>query len=96
MTSVYSGGLVYEYSEEADNAGYGVVNINSDSSASPKNPEFNNLMKQYKANPAPTGDGGYKTNLDYFENCPAFSSDWNVKSGNGLPSFPSAAEKYSE
>lgn len=92
MTPVYSGGLVYEYSNEPSNPGFGLVNIQG-SSVSPKNPDFNNLMKMLKAN-VPEGNGGYKTNGQPFTDCPAFSSNWNVKLGNGLPALPNGAMKY--
>lgn len=92
MTSVYSGGLVYEYTEEPGNAGYGLVNADG-SSATPIQPGFNNLKNMLAANVA-TGDGGYKPDGQYFQECPAFSPSWNVKVGNGLPSIPVGAMKY--
>lgn len=49
MSSVYSGGLVYEYSEE--DSGYGLVKINGDSVT--ENEDFTELMNQFKSNPSP-------------------------------------------
>lgn len=92
MTPVYSGGLVYEYTNEPDNEGYGLVQV-SGSSVSPIQPGFNNLMNKLKAND-PSGTGGYKTDLPYFTDCPAQSSMWNVKIGNGLPALPNGALQY--
>lgn len=92
MTGVYSGGLVYEYTEESDNAGYGLVNV-AGSTATPIQPGFNNLKNMLAAN-VPSGSGGYKANGQYFADCPAFSSSWNVKVGNGLPALPSGAMTY--
>ena len=57
MSSVYSGGLVYEYSEE--DSGYGLVKINGDSVT--ENEDFTELMNQFKSNPSPEGDDGYKS-----------------------------------
>lgn len=91
MTSVYSGGLVYEWSEEADNPNFGLVNINSATAITPKT-DFNNLMAMYKANPSPTGDGGYKTSGTPLE-CPPQSPNWNV-STSVLPVMPVSAQYY--
>jgi hypothetical protein len=44
MTPVFSGGIVYEYSEESND--YGLVNINSDASAQLL-PDFNTLQSQF-------------------------------------------------
>lgn len=55
MTSVYSGGLVYEYSEEG--SGYGLVKINGDSVT--ETSDFTALQKEL-ASSKPSGDGGYK------------------------------------
>lgn len=91
MTPVYSGGLVYEYTEEG--AGYGLVNINGNS-VSPK-PDFTALMNALKNTPAPSGDGDYKPNGSPSE-CPTESSTWEVKDfqGEQLPAIPSGAVKY--
>lgn len=83
---------MYQYSEEADNPGYGLVTIDG-SSATPINPGFNNLETMLKNNVA-SGDGGYKTDLSYFSTCPAYSAQWNVKTGAGLPELPSGALTY--
>lgn len=92
MTSVYSGGLVYEYSNEKDNPNYGLVNIDSSSSVSPLT-DFNNLMKQLKSSPSPTGDGGYNANGQPLA-CPTMSTNWQVDDTKGLPVFPSGAATY--
>jgi 1,3-beta-glucanosyltransferase GAS3 len=44
MTTVFSGGLIYEYSEEPNN--YGLVNLNDNGSVSILQ-DYNNLRKQY-------------------------------------------------
>ena len=46
MTSTFSGGLIYEYSEEPNN--YGVVNLNDNGTVSIL-PDYNTLRKQYNS-----------------------------------------------
>lgn len=46
MTPVFSGGLIYEYSEEPNN--YGLVNLNDNSTVSILN-DYDNLRKQYNS-----------------------------------------------
>jgi hypothetical protein len=91
MTPVYSGGLVYEYSEEG--SGYGLVTINGDSVT--EGSDFGALETAFKNTPAPSGDGGYKSSGSA-SNCPASSDSWQVTdfSGTDLPAIPSGAEKY--
>jgi hypothetical protein len=86
MTSVYSGGLVYEYSEEG--SGYGLVTIESTSSVS-ELPGFNYLQTALKGTSDPTGNGGYNS-TGGASGCPAQSANWNVTS-DALPAIPSAA-----
>jgi len=88
MTSVYSGGLVYEYSQEADN--YGLVTL-SGSSVS-ELPDFSALQTAFKATANPTGDGGYNS-TGGASGCPAKSATWNVTS-DALPAIPSAAAAF--
>lgn len=91
MTSVYSGGLVYEYSQEESK--YGLGSISGDTYT--ENDDFKNLMQQYSDNPAPSGDGGYKSDGKASE-CPANSDTWEVKDfdGEDLPAIPDGADKY--
>ncbi|KAJ9632151.1 1,3-beta-glucanosyltransferase [Taxawa tesnikishii (nom. ined.)] len=90
MTGVYSGGLVYEYSEEG--SGYGLVEI-SGSTVTEKS-DFTALQSALSANPAPTGDGGYHTGSA--STCPTESDHWEVKdfTGDALPAIPSSAVQY--
>ena len=90
MTPVYSGGLVYEYSEEG--SGYGLVEIKGNSVS--ELPDFSALKDQLEAN-KPSGDGGYKTNLSPSK-CPAASNTWEVHDfkGDELPAIPDGAVKY--
>ncbi|KAK4506930.1 hypothetical protein PRZ48_000663 [Zasmidium cellare] len=90
MTPVYSGGLVYEYSEEG--SGYGLVKINGNSVT--ETSDFQALMQAYK-NTNPQGDGGYSQDGKASE-CPSQSSTWEVKdfSGQELPDMPKAAQTF--
>jgi len=90
MTSVYSGGLVYEYSEEG--SGYGLVNINGNSVS--ETPDFSALQSAL-AKTQPSGDGGYKETTSPSK-CPRRSNTWEVTdfTGEELPTIPQGAVKY--
>jgi len=90
MTSVFSGGLVYEYSQEPNN--YGLVQISDDRGSVEKLADFEALKKQFAATKNPSGNGGYREDLDIAE-CPEFvTGRWEAN--NTLPTLPQAAEKY--
>jgi hypothetical protein len=89
MTPVYSGGLVYEYSQEE--ADYGLVDI-SGSDVSER-PDFSALQTAFQGTDIPTGDGGYKSGGSA-SSCPAQSSIWEVKDSTILPNIPSGATQY--
>lgn len=91
MTSVYSGGLVYEYSQEDSKYGLGTISGGTYT----ENDDFQALMEQFKANPAPEGDGGYKSDGEA-STCPSTSDTWNVKDFDGadLPAIPDGADDY--
>jgi hypothetical protein len=88
MTSVYSGGLVYEYTM-AENK-FGVVQI--DGSSVKELPEFATLAAAFKNNPAPSSNGGAQDNLPASA-CPAPSDTWNVQNDT-LPVMPDGAKKF--
>jgi hypothetical protein len=88
MTSVYSGGLVYEYTM-AENS-FGIVEINGNTVK--ELPEFAALATAFKNNPAPSTNGGYKEGLPP-SSCPAPSATWNVQN-NSLPIMPEGAKKF--
>jgi hypothetical protein len=90
MTSVYSGGLVYEYSEEG--SGYGLVNIRGNSVS--ETPDFQALQSAL-AKTQPSGDGGYKADGSPSK-CPSRSKTWEVTdfTGEELPSIPQGALQY--
>ena len=92
MSSVYSGGLVYEYSKEGDSTQekFGLVDV---SSGTPDElPDFSTLEQAYANASNPSGSGGYKPTGNP-SNCPAKSSTWLVGS-NALPAMPAQASQY--
>ncbi|SCW03448.1 LAFE_0G10660g1_1 [Lachancea fermentati] len=89
MSSVFSGGLVYEYSNETNN--YGLVQIDNDTSVT-KLQDYYNLQKEYSSVSDPSGDGGYSTTNDY-SSCPSYE-EGTWEANNTLPAMPSAASAY--
>lgn len=88
MSSVFSGGLVYEYSEESNN--YGLVKISGNNVT--ELDDYDNLKAELEANSDPSGDGGYSTSNNY-SSCPSYESGtWEAN--NTLPSMPDAASVY--
>ncbi|GCE99484.1 1,3-beta-glucanosyltransferase [Zygosaccharomyces mellis] len=88
MSPVFSGGLVYEYSGEAN--GYGLVDIDGNSVS--KNKDYQNLKEEYAAHSNPSGDGGYSSSEKHSD-CPSYKKDvWEVNST--IPEMPSAASAY--
>ncbi|KAK3323772.1 Glucanosyltransferase-domain-containing protein [Cercophora scortea] len=94
MSSVYSGGLMYEYTMEANN--FGIVQIPKNSKTQTEKrvelPEYTSLSKAMKAYPAPTGGGGYTSTTKSMA-CPTKDANWMVDS-TLLPALPSGARKY--
>lgn len=90
MTGVYSGGLVYEYSEEGSN--YGLVQINGNDVST--NKDYDALKTALNKTPNPSGDGNYnKTGGS--NPCPKKNSpNWDVDATDSLPAIPVPAEKY--
>ncbi|ROV98163.1 hypothetical protein VPNG_08598 [Cytospora leucostoma] len=88
MTSVYSGGLVYEYSEESSH--YGLVSVDGDKVSTKS--DFLAYSTALASNPAPSGDGGF-TKTTNSAACPSANSDWLV-SDTSLPAIPTGAVKY--
>lgn len=91
MTAVYSGGLVYEYSNEVGNEGYGLVQINSPTSVT-EGSNFTTLMAKFQAYPLPAPDTPYHSGLPPLA-CPSKSSEWLV-SNDQLPAIPAGAIQY--
>lgn len=89
MTGVFSGGLVYEYSEESNN--YGLVKISSDNKTVTPNDDFDNLKSEFAKTLNPSGDGSYQDDLPH-NNCPPQSDKWEAS--NKIPDTPKGALKY--
>lgn len=90
MTGVYSGGIVYQYAEESDNPGYGLVSIQGSSVSQMS--DFTAYSTALSANPTPSGDGGF-TSTTNTQACPSVDADWLV-SNTLLPAIPTGATKY--
>lgn len=90
MTGVYSGGIVYQYSEESDNPGYGLVSIGGSSVSQMS--DYTAYSTALASNPAPTGDGGF-TSTTNTQACPSPDSEWLV-SDTLLPAIPTGAQKF--
>ena len=90
MSSVFSGGIAYEYSYETN--GYGIVEI--DDGVITTNEDFDELAKAFAATADPSGDGGYNTD-DTPSECPATSDDWVVPDLL-IPAPPEEIEEYME
>ncbi|CDK26464.1 unnamed protein product [Kuraishia capsulata CBS 1993] len=84
MSGVFSGGLVYEYSEEGSN--YGLVTIDGDSVTT--STDFDNLKSELNSTSNPSGDGGYSKS-NSISSCP---TDWNFTIA--VPDTPDGAETY--
>jgi len=89
MTSVYSGGLLYEYSEEGNN--FGIVTIDSSGTVN-EEPEFAKFAAALSKFPAPSGNGG-AASTTHAVACPTKDSVWEVDPSL-IPVFPSDAAKY--
>lgn len=88
MTSVFSGGLVYEYTQE-DNK-YGLVKVVSDSEVTELD-DYKNLKAEYSKTKNPT-DNNFKSS-DSTSECPAVKSGtWD--SDDKLPNMPEDAKQY--
>ncbi len=89
MSSVYSGGLVYEYSEEGSN--YGLVTISGD--AVSENSGFGALQSALSGATDPSGNGGYNATGGASGCPPKDSPNW-VVADDALPAIPQPAMKY--
>lgn len=87
MTPVFSGGLVYEWSQEPSD--YGLVDLSNGNITLLQ--DYQNLKAEFAATPMPSGDGGYKASGSA-STCPANGTDftsWAV-----LPAQPEGAQNY--
>jgi len=88
MTGVYSGGLMYEYSNEDND--YGIVTISGDSVKS--SDEYDLFKSALSAYPAPTGSGG-AASTSHAVSCPTSDASWQVNPSL-IPQIPSQAQQY--
>ncbi|KAK9466828.1 Glucanosyltransferase-domain-containing protein [Lipomyces arxii] len=90
MLEVFSGGLMYEYVQEANN--YGIANVSAASTDVVLLEDYYNLQHQLNLTVMPTGDGGYHAN-NKPSTCPAYVKGlWEAS--NTLPDVPAQAEGY--
>lgn len=90
MTAVFSGGLVYEYSQESSD--YGLVEV--DGTSVSVLTDYTNLMKEFAATANPTGAGGYVTGRSASD-CPANTTTFaGVWAEDVLPAQPAQAATY--
>lgn len=88
MTGVYSGGLVYEYSQEDSN--YGLVELKGNTVT--ERSDYTALKSAFAGTKNPTGDGGYKSSGSASK-CPAKSKTWDVSmASDQLPALPEGAK----
>lgn len=92
MTDVFSGGLVYEYSQEGNH--FGLVTI-SGSSVTPVGQQVQDLTNALSSTPNPSGDGALVAGGEA-QSCPAQGVNWDTKPwiGSALPATPEGATKY--
>ena len=90
MCEVYSGGLVYEYTNESNN--YGLVDISSNGTVTTLT-DFDNFKKALSSNPAPSGIDGAENKSP--SECPAYQSGvWDVQPNATVPEMPAYARRY--
>lgn len=87
MTPVFSGGLVYEWSQETSD--YGLVNLSNGNITLLQ--DYYNLKAEFASTSIPSGDGGYKSSGTASE-CPVNSTDFT--SWTSLPALPAGAQSY--
>lgn len=90
MTGVYSGGLMYEYSMEANK--YGIVEISGNNVE--ELDEYANFKSALSKYPTPTGDAG-AAKTSHAVDCPTSDSVWMVDP-TSIPTIPKQAEKVSQ
>ncbi|OQE85304.1 hypothetical protein PENNAL_c0024G10374 [Penicillium nalgiovense] len=89
MTPVYSGGLVYEYSEAGND--YGLAKIEGDKVTT--NKDYDALKKAFEGTENPSDNGGYNS-TGGASGCPKMQKpNWDVDS-DSLPAMPKPAKKY--
>ncbi|KAI0141695.1 glycoside hydrolase family 72 protein [Xylariaceae sp. FL1272] len=93
MTTVYSGGLMYEYSREGN--AFGIVQVSGTSDSVTEEDDFDKFKSALAAYPAPSGDGGF-TSTTASTACPTIDDIWAIKDWgeSALPAIPDGAKQY--
>ncbi|XXH03377.1 hypothetical protein Hte_009775 [Hypoxylon texense] len=93
MSSVYSGGLMYEYSREGN--GFGIVELDGSSTSVTEESEFSKFASALSKYPAPTGNGGF-TSTTASVACPTVDDVWDLEDwgASALPAIPNGAVRY--
>ncbi|KAF3931923.1 hypothetical protein ABW20_dc0100811 [Dactylellina cionopaga] len=91
MTVVFSGGLVYEWTQEPNN--FGLVQVSKDLKTIKPLDDYNYLKDMYKKVPNPSGDGSATLTKGAASTCPSqIQGVWEADCN--LPSMPQKAETY--
>lgn len=92
MSSVYSGGLLYEYSREGND--FGIVEVSGTSSAVKEDTDYDTFKSALVKYPAPSGDGGF-TSTTNSAACPTTDTIWDLGTWgpSALPAIPDGAKK---
>ncbi|KAI0134644.1 Glucanosyltransferase-domain-containing protein, partial [Xylariales sp. AK1849] len=90
MTSVYSGGLLYEYSKEGN--AFGIVDVSGSDTDVTDESDFDKFKSALSQYPAPTGNGGFVSTTKSIA-CPTADANWLVEN-DALPAIPDEAKAY--
>ncbi|KAK6332906.1 hypothetical protein TWF696_002925 [Orbilia brochopaga] len=91
MTGVFSGGLVYEWTQE-DNK-FGLVTVSKDLKSIEPLDDYKNLKAAYQKTKNPTGDGGATLTAGKASACPSkIPGFWDAECS--LPAMPAKAQEY--
>ncbi|RVD83921.1 uncharacterized protein DFL_005693 [Arthrobotrys flagrans] len=91
MTGVFSGGLVYEWTQEENN--FGLVQVSRDLEAIEPLIDYENLKEMYEKVSNPSGDGGATLTSGEPSECPSrIPGVWDAECS--LPAMPRRAEGY--
>ncbi|KAF3104479.1 hypothetical protein TWF569_000084 [Orbilia oligospora] len=91
MTGVFSGGLVFEWTQEDNN--FGLVEVSDDLKTIEPLVDYDNLKEMYEKISNPTGDGGATLTSGEASECPSrIPGVWDAECS--LPAMPRRAEGY--
>ncbi|CAJ2502468.1 Uu.00g098620.m01.CDS01 [Anthostomella pinea] len=93
MTSVYSGGLLYEYSVEGN--AFGIVELSGDSDTVKEDTDYSKFKSALAKYTPPSGDGG-ATSTTTSAACPTIDDVWAIGTfgASALPAIPEKAVSY--